>query len=107
MRFIVSFIASAMPGDACIVCGNNRKKAPELSYHRFPSDPGKRVLWLQALHISEEQVKPILATTRDLGDTHLYEQQSLRPHSLQLSLSNKLPTTWQDFYFLLESSEIE
>ena len=58
MRFIVSFIASAMPGDACIVCGNNRKKAPELSYHRFPSDPGKRVLWLQALHISEEQVKP-------------------------------------------------
>ena len=52
MRFIVSFIASAMP----IVCGNNRKKAPELSYHRFPSDPGKRVLWLQALHISEEQV---------------------------------------------------
>ena len=47
-----------MPGDACIVCGNTRKKAPQLSYHRFPSDPERRALWLQAFQLTEEQIRP-------------------------------------------------
>ncbi len=49
---------STMPGDACVVCGNTRVKAPELSYHRFPSDREKRTLWLQVFQVTEEQVKP-------------------------------------------------
>lgn len=44
-----------MPGDLCIVCGNSRKKAPELSFHRFPTNPVKRSLWLQ---VFELVVKP-------------------------------------------------
>ena len=47
-----------MPGDACIVCGNSRKKAPQLSYHRFPSDPERRALWLQVFQLTEEQIRP-------------------------------------------------
>lgn len=46
-----------MPGDSCVVCGNSRAKAPELSYHRFPSDQDKRALWLQVFQIAEEQLK--------------------------------------------------
>ena len=47
-----------MPGDACIVCGNSRKKQPELKYHRIPSDPEKRALWLQVFNISAGSIKP-------------------------------------------------
>ena len=46
-----------MPGDACVVCGNARKKAPQLSYHRFPSDPERRSLWLHAFQLTEEQIR--------------------------------------------------
>ena len=45
-----------MPGDACVVCENTRKKAPQLSYHRFPSDRVRRALWLQTFQLAEEQV---------------------------------------------------
>ena len=42
-----------MPGDACIVCGNSRKE-PLLSYHRFPSNPEKRAMWICELQLSED-----------------------------------------------------
>ena len=45
-----------MPGDACIVCGNSRKKEPLLSYHRFPSNPEKRAMWIRELQLSEDQL---------------------------------------------------
>ena len=46
-----------MPGNACVVCGNSRKKEPLLSYHRFPSNPEKRALWLRVFQLSEHQLK--------------------------------------------------
>jgi len=46
-----------MPGDACIVCGNSRKKEPLLSYHRFPSDPEKQAMWIREFQLSEDQLK--------------------------------------------------
>ena len=47
-----------MPGDSCIVCGNSRKKAPHLSYHRFPTNPVKRSQWLRVFELDPEEVKP-------------------------------------------------
>ena len=47
-----------MPGDTCVVCGNTRVSDPDISLHRFPSDPARRQLWLRAFHLSSEQVKP-------------------------------------------------
>ena len=47
-----------MPGDACIECGNTRKKEPQLSYHRFPSNPERRALWLNVFQLTEEQIWP-------------------------------------------------
>ena len=48
-----------MPGDACVVCCNCRKKAPHLSYQqRIPSNPVKRALWIKKLQLSEHQLKP-------------------------------------------------
>ena len=52
------FDSSDMPGDSCIVCGNSRKKAPQLSYHRFPSNPVKRSQWLRVFELDPEAVKP-------------------------------------------------
>ena len=34
------------------------KKAPQLSYHRFPSNPVKRSQWLQVFELDPEAVKP-------------------------------------------------
>ena len=47
-----------MPGDSCIVCGNSRAKTPQLSFHRFPSDPQRRSEWLEVFQLREDQVKP-------------------------------------------------
>ena len=47
-----------MPGDSCIVCGNSRKKAPQLSYHRFPTNQAKRSQWLRVFELDPEVVKP-------------------------------------------------
>ena len=41
-----------------VVCGNARVKAPQLSYHHFPSDHEKRALWLKVFQLTEEQFKP-------------------------------------------------
>ena len=55
---VVSFYSSRIPGDSCIVCGNSRKKAPHLSYHRFPTNPVKRSQWLRVFELDPEAVKP-------------------------------------------------
>ena len=47
-----------MTGDACVLCGNSRQKQPQLSYHRFPSNPEKRALWLRIFQLTEDQLKP-------------------------------------------------
>lgn len=47
-----------MPGDACVVCGNSRSKEAAISFHRFPSDPDRRRVWLQAFQLTEGQLKP-------------------------------------------------
>lgn len=49
---------STMPGDSYIICGNIRKKAPQLSYHRFPNDSERCALWLQVFQLIEEQTRP-------------------------------------------------
>ena len=47
-----------MPGDLCVLCGNSRKKAPKLSYHRFPTNQAKRSQWLRVFQLDPEVVKP-------------------------------------------------
>ena len=47
-----------MPGDVCLVCGNYRKNNPQLSFHRFPTDPARRSLWVRVFELDPEAVKP-------------------------------------------------
>ena len=47
-----------MLGDLCLVCGNYRKNNPQLSFHRFPTDPGRRSLWVRVFELDPEAVKP-------------------------------------------------
>ena len=47
-----------MPGDVCLVCGNYRKNNPQLSFHRFPTDPARRSLWVKVFELDPEAVKP-------------------------------------------------
>ena len=47
-----------MLGVLCVVCGNSRKKAPKLSYHRFPTNQANRAQWLQVFQLDPEVVKP-------------------------------------------------
>ena len=47
-----------MPGDLCLVCGNYRKNNPQLSFHRFPTDPARRSLWVRVFELDPEAVKP-------------------------------------------------
>ena len=54
-------VASLMSGNFCIFCGMSRLRAStdaQLSYHRFPKKQDMQSQWLQALEMSEEQVKP-------------------------------------------------
>ena len=46
-----------MTGETCLLCGNTRKKQPQLSYHRFPTNKEKRALWLKEFKLSEEQLR--------------------------------------------------
>ena len=46
-----------MPGDSCLVCRNNRSNDPDTSFHRFPSDPQRRSVWLSVFQLSESDVK--------------------------------------------------
>ena len=45
-----------MPGHTCIVCGNNPSQDPSVSFHRFPSDPERRVRWL-SVGMDETQLR--------------------------------------------------
>ena len=45
-----------MPGHTCIVCGNNPSQDPSVSFHRFPSDPDRRVRWLSVFGMDESQL---------------------------------------------------
>ena len=45
-----------MPGDVCVVCGNTRAKDPSVSMHRFPKDKTKRLCWLMALGLKDDDV---------------------------------------------------
>ena len=47
-----------MPGDLCLVCGNYRKNNLQLSFHRFPTDPARRSLWVRVFELDPEAVKP-------------------------------------------------
>ena len=42
-----------MPGDSCIVCGNSCIKDCRASFHRFPSDPACRSVWMQIFKLDE------------------------------------------------------
>ena len=46
-----------MPGDTCLACGNNRSSDPGASFHRFPSNPERRNVWLRVFQLSESDVK--------------------------------------------------
>lgn len=46
-----------MPGDTCVVCGNTRGKDPNVSFHRFPTDPARREVWLRVFQLEQSQVK--------------------------------------------------
>ena len=39
-----------------MLCKNTRKNNPQLSYHRFPTNPEKRALWLREFKLSEGQL---------------------------------------------------
>lgn len=45
-----------MPGDTCVVCGNTRVKDPSVSMHRFPQDKTKRLRWLKALGLKDDDI---------------------------------------------------
>ncbi len=47
-----------MPGDRCIVCGNNRAKEPGASFHHFPADEDRRATWLCVFDLDQARVKP-------------------------------------------------
>ena len=46
-----------MPGDTCVVCGNTRAKDPSVSMHHFPNDKTKRLRWLNALGLKDDDVE--------------------------------------------------
>ena len=39
------------------LCGNTRKKEPQLYYHRFPVNRQKRALWLKEFKLTEDPLK--------------------------------------------------
>ena len=47
-----------MPGQRCIVCGNNQASDSNASFHRIPKDPTLRAMWISVLQIREEDIKP-------------------------------------------------
>ena len=51
-----SRVTIKIPGDTCLVCGNNRSNDPGTYFHRFPSDP-ERSVQLSVFQLSESDVK--------------------------------------------------
>lgn len=46
-----------MPGDTCVVCGNNHIKDLSVSMHRFPRDAMKKKRWIKTLGLNEDDIK--------------------------------------------------
>ena len=53
-----SRVTATLTGKSCLVCGNSQSKDPNASYHRFPSDPGRRAIWLRVFDLQESDIKP-------------------------------------------------
>ena len=73
-----------MPGDTCVVCANTRAKDPSVSMHRFPQDKTKRLRWLKALGLKDE----------DIGSHHRvcsrhFPEGDAKSHDPQLSLGKR------------------
>ena len=73
-----------MPGDTCVVCGNTRVKDPSISMHCFPQDKTKRLRWLKALGLKDD----------DVGSHHRvcsrhFPEGDTKSHDPQLSLGKK------------------
>ena len=47
-----------MTGTCCLVCGNSQSKDSDASFHRFPSDLGRRAIWLRVFDFQESDIKP-------------------------------------------------
>jgi len=56
-RLSRSRIIATMTGKSCLVCANSQFKDPNASFHRFPSDPGRRAIWLRVFHLQESDIK--------------------------------------------------
>jgi len=46
-----------MPGETCVVCGNNHIKDQSVSMHRFPRDAMKKKKWIKTLGLNEDDIK--------------------------------------------------
>ena len=46
-----------MPGHTCVVCGNTPTPDPVASFHHLPSDPARRVSWLDAFGLGRDNSK--------------------------------------------------
>ena len=73
-----------MPGDMCVVCGNTRVKDPSVSMHRFPQNKTKRLRWLKALGLKDD----------DVGSHHRvcsrhFPEGDAKSHDPQLSLGKR------------------
>ena len=51
-----SRVTIKMPGDTCLVCGNNRSNDAGTSFHRFPSDPERSRLWLRVFQLMSSRI---------------------------------------------------
>ena len=47
-----------MTDTCCLVCGNSQSKDSDASFHRFPSDLGRRAIWLRVFDSQESDIKP-------------------------------------------------
>ena len=51
-------VVATMTGTWCLVCGNSQSKDSDASFHRFPSDLGRRAIWLRVFDFQESDIKP-------------------------------------------------
>ena len=53
----LSRVTATMTCKSYLACGNSQSKDPNASFHRFPSDPGKRAIWLHGFDLQESDIK--------------------------------------------------
>ena len=69
-----------MPGDTCVVCGNNHVKDQSVSMHRFPRDTMKKKKWIKTLGLNEDDIKdhhPVCSRHFPNADPHNMPELSL------------------------------